>query len=65
MLSEPDRLSVLQRLLTYVRPDGYVLIADERSNISGFEAVIDDDSGKWRTTYKHRGYLFIQRSQEG
>ncbi|MEP2534223.1 class I SAM-dependent methyltransferase [Shimia sp.] len=62
MLSEPVRLAVLKTMLGHVCPRGWLLIADEVSNIEAFEKVISRDSAQWQTTHKNRGYLFVQRS---
>jgi len=61
MLSEATRLAVLQQLLDHVEVEGWVLIADEASNISGFEGVISKHRFDWQTEFSKRGYLFVQR----
>lgn len=61
MLAKPERLTVLQKLLNHVHTGGYVLVADEPSNIPDFEAAVGKNAGLWDTIYKHRGYFFIQR----
>jgi SAM-dependent methyltransferase len=61
MLSDEPRLSVLEQLLNHVDVDGWILIADEASNISGFERVISSHCFDWKHEYSKRGYLFVRR----
>jgi len=61
MLDASERSAVLARYLDQVEAAGYVLIADERSNIPVFEAVLEADGRHWRTLMKRRGYLFAQQ----
>ncbi|WP_371168882.1 class I SAM-dependent methyltransferase [Aliiroseovarius sp. 2305UL8-7] len=61
MLTRAARQDLLARLLDHVEPNGWVLIADEASNIVDFEQVISDHSATWTTKYGERGYLFVQR----
>ena len=60
MLHADDRTKVLAGLLKYVAPRGYVLIADERSNICVFEEVLDNDERRWHHELKRKGYLFVR-----
>lgn len=62
MLPEPPRLSVLQRLLDHAGAGGWVLIADEASNISGFEHVISNHRFGWTQEFAKRGHLFVRRT---
>lgn len=61
MLAETARLSVLDRLLEHVNTAGWVLIADEASNISSFKRVISNHQCKWLQDFAKRGYLFVRR----
>lgn len=61
MLPEKERLSVLKRLIMHVSPNGWVLIADEASNMAGFKAVFAGSDVSWRTTLDGGGSLFLQR----
>lgn len=61
MLPTTVRLGVLRRLLDHTRDGGWMLIADEPSNIGAFEAVIADHPGGWETEMAKRGYLFVRR----
>lgn len=60
MLEQTDRIVVLERLIQSVKPKGWLLIADEPSNIPEFERVVSKHSDQWRVAYKKRGYLFMQ-----
>jgi len=61
MLSKQNRLSLLRRLLDHVDEQGWVLIADEASNIPDFADEIANHSLQWRTDFANGGYLFIQK----
>jgi len=61
MLSLTKRLAVLKRLLNHVTKDGWLLIADETSNIDAFEAVIAAHEAAWNTEFSRKGYLFMRR----
>ena len=62
MLSKARRLSVLQVLLDHVGRNGWLLIADEKSNISDFEKLIFIHRAAWKTELRERGYLFVCRT---
>ncbi|MBZ0130325.1 MAG: class I SAM-dependent methyltransferase [Rhodobacteraceae bacterium] len=62
MLPKLARLSVLQRLLDHVNENGWVLIADEKSNIKDFVAIISKNRFDWTTHLAKQGYLFVQRA---
>ena len=62
MLDPEDQLSVLQTMLDAVCADGFMLIADESSNIPAFEKVFDASKPVWTPIFKRRGYLFVQRN---
>ena len=62
MLDAAKGQSVLAGLLPHVNPLGWVLIADETSNMQGFKSVIAQSRTGWQTTYEKGGYLFIQRT---
>ena len=59
MLDPDERPRVLRRLLESVASGGYVLIADERSNIPAFEEILDADRRSWHPELRRRGYLFV------
>ncbi len=62
MLPETERLAVLERLIRYVAKGGWVLIADERSNIQGFKDVFTANPEIWETELEARGILLLRRS---
>jgi len=62
MLDAPDRPGVLARYVDRVKVGGYVLIADERSNMPAFEAVLEADRRDWRIVVKRRGILFAHQA---
>ena len=61
MLAETPRLAVLAGLLDHVADNGWLLIADEPSNIAGLEGVIAAHDGSWTIDYRKRGILFVRR----
>ena len=62
MLNEADRLSVLSTLIQHVTKPGYLLIADEKSNIEGFRNVLDASGSDWTSMLERGGYLFVKRN---
>ena len=62
MLARQDRLSVLGRLLDHVERRGWILIADENSNIKDFKSVVSEHPADWHTDLSRRGSLFLRRS---
>jgi 2-polyprenyl-3-methyl-5-hydroxy-6-metoxy-1,4-benzoquinol methylase len=62
MLDRADRIAVLARMLACVAPGGHVLIADENSNMTDFEAVLDTSDDHWAITLKKSGLLFVSHS---
>ncbi|MCK0143808.1 class I SAM-dependent methyltransferase [Aliiroseovarius sp. F20344] len=63
MLSKPDRLDALARLIDHVAPNGWLLIADEASNMKDFDHIVMDHHATWTITYQKRGYLFCSRDR--
>lgn len=63
MLQEEERIAVLRHLVPQVAPKGYVLIADEKSNIAGIESAFTVSTSKWTPILKRRGYLILRREQ--
>ena len=63
MLQPDEQRTVLARLLPHVAACGHVLIADERSNMDRFKAVIAADARAWQTTKDAKGYLFLQAKE--
>ncbi len=62
MLAAPEAQKVLARLLDHVAPGGWVLIADEPSNMAGYKQVIAAHGGVWATDLAKRGTLFVRRT---
>lgn len=63
MLDGSERPAVLARYVDWVEGGGYVLIADEPSNIPTFERVLEADRRDWRIVLRQRGYLFAHQAQ--
>ncbi|UWQ13803.1 class I SAM-dependent methyltransferase [Aliiroseovarius sp. M344] len=62
MLPKPSRLAVLTKLLDHVKDSGWVLIADEVSNIKAFVDIFAAHKFEWTAEFGKLGYLFISRS---
>jgi tellurite methyltransferase len=62
MLTEVERVRLLEILLGYVAPGGFVLIADENSNMPALKAVIARSGVTWTPIREQRGYYFVRRS---
>ncbi|EAR50280.1 hypothetical protein OG2516_14678 [Oceanicola granulosus HTCC2516] len=61
MMPPPARHAVLARLLDHVDAGGWLLIADERSNMAGLRAVIAGHAAGWTAHLSRGGTLFLQR----
>lgn len=61
MLEREARNTVLARLLDHVAGAGWILIADERSNLPDFEAVLRGHAVHWQIEKLAKGYLFARR----
>lgn len=62
MLDEGPRLAALKTLAGCVAPHGWLLIADESSNIPAFIRVLDAMDTDWQTHLHKRGTLFMKRT---
>ena len=62
MLASSTRLKVMNTLLDHVKNGGWLLIADEVSNIKALEAVVSEHDADWNTKLSERGHLFVHRS---
>jgi len=62
MLALTTRLAVLEVFLDHVIEGGWLLIADEASNIKEFENAISGHEANWKAEHTRRGYLFLRRS---
>lgn len=61
MLDATVRLEVLDRLCRATRDGGYVLIADQRSNLPGMKTLLEKDSNPWTVLKDTRGFLFARK----
>ncbi len=64
LLDAEVRLQVLARLCKAVRDGGYMLIADERSNLPDMRAFFENDSHAWVIVKDVKGFLFVQKSNQ-
>jgi tellurite methyltransferase len=62
MLPKADRLAALTRLIAVVPSGGWVLIADETSNMPGFKTVFAASGHVWAPEINTRGTLFLRRA---
>ena len=62
MLERPSRLALLEKLLDHVATKGWLLIADEVSNIADFKDLCLAQVNCWTVRFERRGYLFLCRS---
>ncbi len=60
MLPKPARSPALARLLDYLKPNGWALIADETKNFDAFEQAMSAHARNWNVTKRARGYYFAQ-----
>lgn len=63
MLDAAVRLQLLARLCRAVRSGGYLLIADEKSNLPAMKALLDEDREPWTAVKERRGYLFARKGR--
>jgi tellurite methyltransferase len=62
MLLDADvRLQALVRVCTCVVEGGYVLIADEKSNLPAMRTFFEKDSHSWETMLDQKGCLFVRK----
>lgn len=62
MLSEKDRLKVLKTVSPYVKPNGFILIADEPRNLPAMKTFFTTNTNTWATLKHTRGFLFLQHA---
>lgn len=62
MLARPARLRVLSGLLDHTVPGGWLVIADEPSNMADFEATLAAHPQAFRIQKPERGLLIAHRS---
>ncbi|MDG1118460.1 MAG: class I SAM-dependent methyltransferase [Flavimaricola sp.] len=61
MLPRKERLEALGRLIGFVRPGGWVLIADEPANMQDFKDAFAASDLVWDILLDKGGSLFLQR----
>jgi len=62
MLDVATRLEILARFCPAVRTGGYVLIADEKSNLPAIRAFFEQQDGTWKALKNYRGFLFMRKA---
>ncbi|MEL6407230.1 MAG: class I SAM-dependent methyltransferase [Chloroflexota bacterium] len=62
MLDAPIRLDVLARVSPVVRDGGFVLLADEKSNMSAFRDFFAQDAHDWKITHDKKSYICVQKN---
>ncbi len=60
MLDEAPRATTFQSLIKAVTPNGWLIMADETSNLPAFRAALDADSRTWTIERCAKGLLFAQ-----
>ena len=60
MLDEPSRAATFDRLIQSVRSGGWLVMADETSNLPAFRAALDNDTRIWAIERCAKGMLFAQ-----
>lgn len=64
MLEPPEQLATLKMLLDFVRPEGFLLIVDEKPNVAAFKQTIETHAAAWYPVYEKAGWLFMRRAPE-
>ncbi|MEM9632964.1 MAG: class I SAM-dependent methyltransferase [Pseudomonadota bacterium] len=64
MLETGPRRKVFQKLIKHLNTGGYLLIADEPSNLPDFRKVLEAAPETWRMCKAEKGILFMQRLAE-
>ncbi|WP_299667858.1 GNAT family N-acetyltransferase [uncultured Ruegeria sp.] len=62
MLLGKDRLEVLNRLISSVSDEGWVLFSDEPSNMQGFKDLFTSSNDAWEVEMDKPETLFVRRS---
>ena len=61
MLDLDSRQVILERVCRCTRNGGFILIADEKSNLPDIRVFFEGDSNNWAILKNQRGYLFVQK----
>ena len=65
MLYPTPRHALLARLLDHTARDGWVVIADESSNLPGLNAIAEAHARPWRVERQEKGLLLLQHVASG
>ena len=65
ILAPEPRHAFLARLLDHTAPDGWVVIADEPSNLPGLKAIAEAHARPWRVERQEKGLLLLQHVASG
>jgi 2-polyprenyl-3-methyl-5-hydroxy-6-metoxy-1,4-benzoquinol methylase len=63
MLAPDTRLKLLQRLIQATRDGGYLLIADQKSNLPDMKETLENDGDHWTILKQTRGFLFVRKDR--
>ena len=63
LLDDDVRLGALARCCAVARDGGYVLIADEKSNLPAMREFFKHDAYEWETLMDNKGFLFMKKAQ--
>lgn len=61
MLDVASRIHVLQQVSNVIRPDGFVLIADEKSNMPHIRDYFQGDDHIWTIVQDKKSFVCLQR----
>lgn len=61
MLAIDERSTALGNFLKISKRGTHILIAEERSNLPAFKAVLGQSLWNWTTTLERRVFLFVRR----
>lgn len=61
MLDKEDRLHVLAQVSPVTRDSGYILIADEKSNMAGIKAFFEEDNDRWDMLKDQKSFIVLQK----
>lgn len=62
MLPNTAQRDVLTKLIAHVTPNGWLLIADEASNMQAFRDVLTESDQTWTIGKDGKGYLFAKQA---
>ena len=56
-----ERENALSRYLDFIRPQGHIVLIDERKNMAGFHACMDQHIDKWSVSYVKPAFLIATK----